>query len=311
MRIERLGWSSILLALAISALWGGNFVALKWALATVPPIWLAFWRMLIGGAVVAVWAWSRGIRLSPAVGEWGSLVIMGIMVTVQIALLNIGVDFTSPAYSVILLNSHPIFANAISHFFVPGDRLSRRRATGLFIAFSGICLVFFGHPAARLAEHPVAGNLIVIVSAALLAVRIIYTKQVVQHIEPVVAVVWQMLLAVPAFLLIAVFTEPLVKQPFSWGAAVALFYQGVVIAGFCYVVWARLLRRHSPGVLSTFGFSTPVFGVVLSALVFAEPITPRLLAGLAAVAAGILIVTREPDLKTQGSLSSETRGAVT
>ena len=83
-----------------------------------------------------------------------------------------------------------------------------------------------------------------------------------------------------------------------------------MIAGFCYVVWTRLLRRHSPGVLSTFGFSTPVFGVVLSALVFAEPITPRLLAGMAAVAAGILIVTREPDLKTQGSLSSETRGAL-
>ena len=310
MRIERLGWSSILLALTISALWGANFVVLKMGLATVPPIWMAFWRMLIGGAVVAVWAWSRGIRLSPAVGEWGSLVTMGTMVTVQISLLNIGVDFTSPAYSAILLNSHPIFANAISHFFVPGDRLSRRRATGLFIAFAGICLVFFGHPAARLAEHPVAGNLIVIVSAALLAVRIIYIKQVVQHIEPVLTVVWQMLLSLPAFLLIAVFTEPLVKQPFNWEAAVALFYQGVVIAGFCYVVWTRLLRRHSPGVLSTFGFSTPVFGVVLSALVFAEPITPRLLAGMAAVAAGILIVTREPDLKTQGSLSSETRGAL-
>ena len=283
MRIERLGWSSILLALTISALWGGNFVALKIALTTVPPIWMAFWRMLLGAAVVAVWAWSRGTRLSPTVGERGPLVTLGFMFTVQIALLNIGVDFTSPAYSVILVNSHPIFANAISHFFVPGDRLSRRRATGLVIAFAGICLVFFGHPTARLAEHPVAGNLIVILSAALLAARIVYTKQVVQHVEPVLAVVWQMLLSLPAFLLIAVFTEPFVKQPFNWEAAVALFYQGVVIAGFCYVTWTRLLRRHSPGVLSTFGFTTPIFGVVLSALAFAEPITPRLLAGMAAV----------------------------
>ena len=310
MRIERLGWSSILLALTISALWAGNFVALKTALTTVPPIWMAFWRMLLGAAVVAVWAWSRGTRLSPTVGERRPLLTLGVMFTVQIALLNIGVDFTSPAYSVILLNSHPIFANAISHFFVPGDRLSRRRATGLVISFAGICLVFFGHPAARLAEHPVAGNLIVILSAALLAARIVYTKQVVQRVEPVLTVVWQMLLSLPAFLLIAVFTEPFVKQPFNWEAADALFYQGVVISGFCYVTWTKLLRRHSPGVLSTFGFTTPVFGVVLSALAFAEPITPRLLAGMAAVAAGILIATREPDLKTRESVGTEARRAL-
>ncbi len=310
MRLERLGWSSFLLALAISALWGGNFVALKIALTTIPPIWMAFWRMLLGAAVVAAWAWSRGTSLSPAAGERGPLATLGFMFTVQIALLHIGVDFTSPAYSVILLNSHPIFANAISHFFVPGDRLNRRRATGLLIAFAGICLVFFGQPTARLAEHPVAGNLIMTISAALLAVRIVYTKQVVQHVEPVLAVVWPMLLSLPAFLLIAAFTEPLVKQPFNWEAAGALFYQGVVISGFCYVTWTRLLRRHSPGVLSTFGFTTPVFGVVLSALAFAEPITPRLLVGMVAVAAGILVVTREPDLKTRESIGSEAPGAL-
>ena len=310
MRIERLGWSSFLLALGISALWGGNFVALKTALATIPPIWMAFWRMLLGSVVVALWAWSRGTRLTPAAGEWGPLAALGFMFTVQIALLNIGIDLTSPAYSVILLNSHPIFANTISHFFVPGDQLNRRRVTGLLIAFAGICLVFFGRPAAGLAEHPVAGNLIVTVSAVLLAVRIVYTKQVVQHVEPVLAVVWQMLLSLPAFLLVAAFTEPLVKQPFNWEAAGALFYQGVVIAGFCYVTWTRLLRRHSPGVLSTFGFTTPVFGVALSAWAFAETITPRLLAGMAAVAAGILIVTRQPDLKTGEPIGSAARGAL-
>ena len=45
-------------------------------------------------------------------------------------------------------------------------------------------------------------------------------------------------------------------------------------------------------------------------MAFAEPITPRLLAGMAAVAAGILIVTREPDLKTRESVGSEARGAL-
>ena len=308
MRIEPLGLSSILLLLAISGLWGGNFVVLKAALVTVPPIWIAFWRMLLGTVVVAVWGRSGGMTLTPTAGERRPLVTLGFMLTVQIALLNIGADFTSPAYCVILLSCHPIFANAISHFFVPGDRLSQRRAIGLFSAFAGTCLVFFGQPAARLAEHPVAGNLLVTLSAALLAARVVYTKKVVQNIEPALTVVWQMAFSLPAFLLMAVFTEPFLKQPFNWGAAGALCYQGVVIAGVCEVTWIRLLRRHSPGVLSTFGFTVPVFGVVLSALAFAEPITPRLLVGLAAVAAGILTVTREPDLRSAESMRSGPSG---
>ena len=308
--LRPLGLGGGLTVLLLSALWGGNFVVLKIALATISPIWVAFWRMSLGSVVVAGWAWSRGTRLSPAAGERGPLVTLGFMLAVQIALLNIGVDFTSPAYGVILLTSHPIFANVISHFFVPGDRLTRRRATGLLIAFTGICLVFFGQPTARLAEHPVAGNLIVTLSAVLLAARIVYTKQVVQRVEPVLTVVWQMLVSLPAFLLVAALTEPLLKQPFNREAAGALVYQGIVIAGFSEVAWIRLLRHHSPGVLSTFGFAVPVFGVVLSALAFAEPITPRLLAGMAAVAAGILIVTRRPDLKTQSLTGSEARGAL-
>lgn len=301
LRIERLGWASVLLLLLMAVLWSGNFIALKIALKTVPPIWSAFWRMVSGSAVVVLWAWSQGVRLHPTVGERGPLLNLGLMFTVQIALLNIGQDLTSPAYSAILLNSHAIFANVISHFSIPGDRLSRRRVTGLLIAFAGICVVFLGYPTARLAVNPAAGNLAIILSASILAVRTVYTKRLVHYVDPVLAVVWQGLVSLPVFLLIGIFTEPFVKQPLNWGACVALLYQGVVIAGFCYVIWTKLIKRHSPGVLSTYGLSVPVFGVVFSALAFGENITLRLLVGMVAVAIGLLIVTREPDQQTRGS----------
>jgi drug/metabolite transporter (DMT)-like permease len=53
-RSEHIGWSSAMIALLVSALWGGNVIALKLGLATVPPLWSAFWRFLTGFlAVVA------------------------------------------------------------------------------------------------------------------------------------------------------------------------------------------------------------------------------------------------------------------
>jgi drug/metabolite transporter (DMT)-like permease len=195
---------------------------------------------------------------------------------------------------VILLNSHPIFTNLVSHFFVPEDRLSRQRILGLAIAFAGICYLAFGRPDARLAPNPILGNVIVVVSASLLAVRMVYTQRLVQTMEPLRPVVWQMVLALPVFLATALWFEPPTLKPVTAEPVLAILYQGVVIGGYCFVSWTRLLRRHSPGSLSVFGFSVPVFGVILSAFIFGEMITGRIIAGMAAVTAGIIIVTRRP-----------------
>lgn len=279
-------------ALFVSALWGGNIVALKIGVATVPPLWSAFWRFLLGVAAVVVWAKSTGIPLKPLPGERWPLTILGLLFTLQIAGLNLGVNETSPAYAVILLNSYPIFTNLISHFFMPEDRLSSQRILGLGIAFGGICYLALGRPDARLAPHPFLGNGLVVGASVLLAAGTVYTQRLVQTIEPMRPVVWQMLIPLPIFLAAALWFEPATLQPLSAAPVMALLYQGVAIGGLCFVVWTRLLQRHSPGSLSVFAFSVPVFGVAWSALIFGEAITGRVIAGVVAVTTGILILTR-------------------
>ena len=199
-KIEHIGWSSAVTALLISALWGGNVIALKIGLATLPPVWSAFWRFLTGFVAVVVWAKSAGIALKPEPGEVLPLGILGVLFTMQITGLNVAVNSTSPAYAVVLLNSHPIFTNLISHFWVTEDRLSRQRILGLAIAFCGICYLALGRPDAQLAPHPILGNVIIVVSAVLLAARMVYTQRLVQTMEPVRPVVWQMALSLPVFL---------------------------------------------------------------------------------------------------------------
>jgi drug/metabolite transporter (DMT)-like permease len=274
-------------------LWGANLIALKIGLATFPPFWSAGWRMLCGVVTVGLWAWSQSISMKPAPGEFGALAVLGLMFTGQISLLNTGTDLTSVAYAVILLNSHPIFTNLTSHFFVPADRLSRGRIAGLAIALAGIAIVAFGRPEERFASRPTLGNGILILCASLLAVRMVYTQHLVQTVEPVRAVWWQMVFSVPIFFLLAgAFEEPLL-QAVGWQPVLAILYQGTVVAGLCFIVWTYLLRRHSPGTLSMFGFTVPLFGVLMAALILGEQISSRLLLGAVAVTAGIVIVTRQ------------------
>jgi len=289
---QRIGWTAALIAIAVSTLWGGNVVALKFGLLTFPPIWSAFWRMVVGAVVVGSWALSQRISLRPETGETGVLLALGALFTVQISCLNFGVSMTSAAYGVVLLNSYPIFANIGAHFFVPGDRLSSRRAIGLALSFGGVCLVFLGRPEGGMAANPILGNVVVIASAIMLGSRVVFTQRIVQSMEPVRPVFWQMAISIPAFFVIASLSEPPTLQPVNVQAVTAVVYQGAVIAGLCFVVWTLLLKRYSPGTLSMFGFIAPFVGVILSALLFGEAITPRLWSGVMLVVGGIALFTR-------------------
>lgn len=279
-------------ALASSFLWGGNLVALKVGLEVFPPFWSAWWRFFLATVAVGLWARSQKITLVPAASERRPLLILGSLFGAQIVLLNLGLEFTSPAYGVVILNAYPIFSNLVGHFVASEQRLSRMRMLGLAVAFGGVCYLAIGHPVERLASNPLLGNSLLVVSSVLLGVRLVFTRHLVQTITPVKAVVWQTLIALPLFLGPAVLFEPAVAAPLRTGPVVALLYQGLVVATLCFIIWTHLLRRHSAGTLAMFAFTVPLFGILLSAIVFAEPITGRVLLAAGLVTVGIAVVMR-------------------
>ena len=73
----------------------------------------------------------------------------------------------------------------------------------------------------------------------------------------------------------------------------ALLFQVVVVTFASYLLWFWLIRHYPATRLSSFTMLTPVFGLLLGALLLAEPVTGRLLFALATVAAGIFLVNRK------------------
>jgi O-acetylserine/cysteine efflux transporter len=297
---QPLGLSSILLAIAVSVLWGGNIVSIRVGVDSVPPLWSAFWRMALGVVFVAGWARSRGVAVMPVSGEWGPLFCLGALFTAQIGLLNTASELTSPAYGVVILNAYPVFVNLTGHFLAvygsgPSleERLSGKRILGLVLAVSGVAVLAFGQPVSKLAPKPVLGNLMMVSSALLLGIRQVYMRYLVQSVDPVRAVVWQMAWSVPLFLIIAAISEPMVHGSVTWQAVVAICYQGIVVAGICFIVWAELLKKHSAGTLSMFAFLVPICGVALSGMIFAEPLRATLLIGGVLAMAGVWVVTSQ------------------
>ena len=293
--------SAVASAVLLSAMWGLNIVGIKVSLAAFPPIWNAFWRMLLGWPIL--WAWARatgtGLRLRP--GETGPMIWLGLVFAVQIITLNLGVGWTSAAFAAVLLNAAPVFVNVIAHFLVEGDRLSARRSLGIALAFAGVAFAVWGRPDAALAPRPVLGNVICLVTAAMIAGRIIYTKGLLRSMDPTKALFWQVAFSLPVFLACAFASEPLMVGPLTRGPLLAWLYCSVGVVGLGFILWARLLQANSPSLLSIFVFPTPIFGILFSAMIYGERPSLELAFGVIGVASGILLVTLETHLQEIGA----------
>ncbi|MBI1357674.1 MAG: EamA family transporter [Acidobacteria bacterium] len=287
---------SAVLAVGVAVTRGGNQVAIKVALTAMAPLWTAFWRMFISCLTIFVWSRIQGVQLWPERHQWRHLCMLSLIFFTQIAMLHTGADWTSPGYATALINTAPIFANLVSPFFVPQDRLTWTRVAGLAIAFGGACGVLLGRPDAGIASRPLLGNVLVTISGCLVGARSVYIQRIVQNMPSSRAMFWQIGMALPGFALGAwLIPDPVERQPLSAAPLLALLYQGVFVGGLALIVWVYLLKRHTPGSITAFSFATPIAGLVMAAWLFQESLGPRLLLGLLAVLVGIALVSRPTD----------------
>lgn len=280
-----------LFALLTSVFWGANTVAIKLGLADAPPLRLAWMRFVVGGAAIAIWAWTTGrlAGLRIAREEWRPMLMLALIFTAQIGSMNIGTSLTSAAHASILLNLYSVHTVVLSHFLIPGDRLTVRRIAGVTIAYAGIVVLFTGQAGSGAAS--LLGDAIVFVSAFLLAERLVYLARALQQLDPVKLLLSQAAVGSALFMLGSALTE---SAPTAWTPRLvsSIAYQGVLIAGFNFVVNLWLLQRYRPSSLVPFFLTQPLFGVVAAALLTGDPLTWELLIAGVAVAIGMGLTTR-------------------
>lgn len=257
----------------------------------MPPFRLAAARFVIGGLVVLAWAAGTGrlaaLRLRP--GEARPLVVVGLLMTVQIGIMNVATSLTSASHVAIILNSYAVHTVLLAHFLVPGDRLRPRRLAGVLVSYAGVVLLFVRQVSAG--APTLLGDVLVCVSAVLLAERTVYLARAVQSLDAVKLLMAQAVIGVALFALASAAFEPM---PTRWTASLAasLAFQGVVVAGFNFILNLWLLRRYRPSSLSPFFLTQPIFGVLAAAVFTGDPLTLDLLLSSAAVGVGIALAGR-------------------
>ena len=247
-RDETIPLTGALLTLVLCAFWGGLSPTIKIAVTAVPPIAVAFWRFLLGLAGIWIWCRFKGLPYLLPKGSRVPVFGFALIFTAQIAFINIGTQLTLASYSIVLLSTSPLFVAVMAHWLFSDDRLTRLRVIGLALAFGGVAVLFLGktHVGGSL-----AGNALALASGFLLGVLQVTSKRLLRRLSPFQLVFWEFAFGVPLFGLLSLLFEP-GSGVITVAALASIAYQGLVVAGFCFVTWLSLLSRYSATALSSF-----------------------------------------------------------
>lgn len=301
---QPIGPTAAALALLLAALWGGTPVAVKFSLDALPVISVAAIRFAMAAVFMLFWCRVEGAGVGLRTGQLRPCLILGGMLFVQIALFNWAIELSNASHSTLIINTFIFWVAALEHFVTRTGRLNVRKTAGLLVAFSGVGIILLGSGSSESATadagSSLAGDLLMVGSAFILGIKIIYTKQAMRVVEPGKLIFWHDAIGVVLFAVWSATTESPDLRPFfgpklfsdpEIGAAMlGLLYQGVVVAGFCFATQARLLRKHSASQISVFSFATPLFGVMYAVTLRGEMLSGWLFLSGIAVAVGILLV---------------------
>ena len=280
-----------LLALAVVAVWGTNFVVIKLALGQLPPLLFAtlrFGLVLIPG----VFFFAR-----PRV-SLGNLALYGLLIGIgQFGVLYVAMNgHISPGLASLVLQLQVFFTIGLS-MHLSGERVRRFQWFALLLASAGIAIIILNIDGAT---TPL-GLLLALIAAFSWAAGNITAKQG-DPANILAYVVWSSAFAVPPLIALSLLFEGwdavsaalLATDAATW-AAVAWQAWGNSLFGFA--AWGWLLARHPAATISPLALLIPVFGMGTSALWLDESLPPWKLAAAALVLAGLALNLLWPRLR--------------
>ncbi len=275
-------------------LWGLNQVAAKAALPEIPALWQAAGRSLGGALLVWAWAGLRGIALFERDGTWRGGLLAGLLFAAEFASIFFGLQFTTASRMVVFLYLAPFVVALGMPFIARSERLSWMQIAGLAVAFAGVAWAFaegFSKPAAGSRQW--LGDALGVLAAVLWgATTLAIRGSRLTSASAEKTLLYQLVVSGGVLGVAALLTGTPLPTRLSTLAWSSLAFQIVIVTFVSYLVWFWLIRRYPATRLAAFTLLTPVFGLLMGALLLDEPITQRLLVALVAVAAGILVVNR-------------------
>lgn len=272
-----------LLALAVVAVWGTNFVVIRVALDHLPPLLFATLRFTLVLLPVVFFVKRPQV-------PWTNLAAYGVLIGAgQFGLLFVAMKgHISPGLASLVVQTQVFFTISMA-MKISGEKVQPFQIVALLLAASGIVLIA-AHGGG--AATPL-GVLLILLAAASWAGGNIVARQA-GTVNMLAYVVWASLFSIPPLFLMSLWLEgwPAMvagvrnADALTWGAVA---WQAVGNTMFGYAAWGWLLARHPAATVTPMALLVPVFGMGASAILLHESLPGWKLAAAALVLTGLAV----------------------
>jgi drug/metabolite transporter (DMT)-like permease len=290
---------------AIYIIWGTTYLAIRFAIATIPPFLMMGCRFLSAGTVLYAWARFRG-QANPSLRQWKISALVGILLFLGgHGSLGWSEQVLPTGIAALIVATTPLWMILLSWFRSSTGRIDGRVILGLVFGFLGMVLLV--QPTRLFGGQPVhmAGAAVLLIGTISWSSGSVYSKYANLPKSPILVSGMTMLCGGSALVLVGLLTgESLVSSSPSALSLVSLFYLILFgsIAGFTAYVW--LLKTVSPARVSTYAFVNPVIAVFVGWLGGGETLSPKILMAAASMVAGVAAIISR---KAEQSPSTEKR----
>jgi O-acetylserine/cysteine efflux transporter len=286
----------LLAALLLVAIWGANFVALKWSLVEIPPFLLTALRYVFT-AFPAIFFVRR-----PNV-PWRFMALYALFVGIlQFSFSNTGLKLGMPAgLSSIVLQVQAFFTVLLAVWLL-GERPGWLQVVGALIAFAGIGVIALD----RLEPTALIPLLCMLASAVAWSASNIITKKA-GRIDMLGLVVWSALFVPVPMLVLSllfeggpgVFAE--VAGALTPRGGLSLMFTAYLSTLVGYGVWAMLLGKYPASTVAPFTLLVPIFGFGSAFVLLGESVSASEVAGSLLVFLGLAVNVFGPRVLARGS----------
>lgn len=286
--------SHLLLALIIMAVWGLNFIAMRWALDDVAPLTFAALRFTMVLVPLIFFVPRPKVPLRLLLGYASS------SFSLQFCLLFLAVAINMPVGLTSLVVQGQVFFTIVLAILMHRDRPTRWQIIGVSVGTLGIAAV-----GADIGQTmPLLAFMVTLCAAFCWAVGNTFVKAM-GPVDAISLVVWASLIASLTLIPISLAIEG--SAP--WGVALRLLAQGDLVfwgsllfnafgaSLLGYGGWSWLLRRHPTALVAPFTLLVPVFGLGSAAVILGEGLRPTSWPGIIMVFIG-LGLTQVRDLRS-------------
>lgn len=292
-----------MLALLSCALWGAAFPSIKIGYEWLEiddvgsQILFAGYRFFLAGMITFVVACIVEKRLIKI--ERKSIPhVMGIgllQTTIQYVCFYIGMSYITGSKGAIINSASTFAAIILAHFIIKGERLTLQKGLGCIIGFAGVIIVNLGGLGG---EVTFLGEGMVLLCAIAYGVSSTLLKLMSHRGTAMAITAYQLLFGGALLIIIGVAAGGWITG-FDFKSVLLLIFMAI-ISSVGFSIWTALLKHNPVGKVAIFGFSIPVFGVILSAIFLGEAIfTVKSLGALLFVSVGIIIVNLPERSKKQ------------